>query len=176
MIDTSDTLDLANKARCGDRQALEQLLSDDVFRTRVKIIARTMYRRIPHPRYRDAEDLEQDIYERVLEKISRFDGPSLGTWINRIAWNLQIDHLRRSKGESQHLPTIEWTIPAPQSNALAKATLMSILGTLPERHQRAVLYRASGLDLKEIAARLHISVGQVSKDLKAAEEVLLAAG
>jgi RNA polymerase sigma-70 factor (ECF subfamily) len=127
------------------------------------------------PAYRDAEDLEQDIYQRIIEKISCFDCQTskLPTWISRIGRNIQIDCLRRHKTASE--AGSDCLTPPLPSDPEQRTALRAILNSLPERQQQVTRLRLKGLDLKEIAAHRGISVGQVSKDLKKAQEALLAA-
>jgi RNA polymerase sigma factor (sigma-70 family) len=168
---------LAVSASSGDRASLTELLSNPVFRRRVETISRVLYRRHRRQAFRDAEDLEQDIHERIIERISGFDPSRAGfsTWLGRIARNIQFDHLRRARVDDGLSPSDRLPPSAHHIDPATRAALISAFERLPKRQQRAVQLRSQGLQLKEIATRLDLSEGQVSKDLKAAEEALLSA-
>ena len=69
-ISSTEYAFLATSASKGDKESLEQLLRDPIFRRRIKVICRTLFRRYGAPADRDAEDLEQDIYHRITKHIS----------------------------------------------------------------------------------------------------------
>src|SRR5436305_7211828 len=87
---------LALKASQPDLQALEKLLTDFEFRQQLRHTCEIIYRRYPaDSSIRDAEDLEQDLYQRLLERMMNFDGrASLQTWLFNLAKNFQIDCYR----------------------------------------------------------------------------------
>jgi RNA polymerase sigma-70 factor, ECF subfamily len=79
------------RARCGDRDALECVYKS--YRRKVYLLCLGMMRNAD-----DAEDLMQDTFVRVLTGIHTFRGDAqLGTWIYRVARNIVLMRLRKSK-------------------------------------------------------------------------------
>lgn len=83
-----DIADLVQRARDGDRAALEELLAavqDDVLRLTLRMTG------CPD----DALDATQEILVRVMTRISTFKGEAaFGTWVHRIAVNHLLDRKR----------------------------------------------------------------------------------
>ncbi len=123
---------LAHEASQGSREALEALLSDDTFRLKAKIISVRIFKAMPSAAYRDAEDLEQDLYNRVIEKIHTFEQgkAAIQTWVSWLARNIQIDHLRRQKLSDETKNSWESTrLVDPH----ARAALNAAVRRLPKR-------------------------------------------
>lgn len=82
---------LINKAKAGDRGALSQLVSN--YSERIYNLALRMLRN-----KEDAEDILQETFLTVLQKLDTFDGRSVFfTWIYRIATNASLMKLRKKK-------------------------------------------------------------------------------
>jgi RNA polymerase sigma-70 factor (ECF subfamily) len=82
---------LVDRARAGDREATEALVSP--WR---KPLYGYIYRMVT--RREDAEDLLQETLMRAIEQIARFRGDaSFKSWLFGIATHLSLDHLRRKK-------------------------------------------------------------------------------
>jgi RNA polymerase sigma-70 factor (ECF subfamily) len=82
---------LINKAKAGDRSALSQLVSN--YNERIYNLALRMLRN-----KEDAEDILQETFLTVLQKLDTFDGRSVFfTWIYRIATNASLMKLRKKK-------------------------------------------------------------------------------
>lgn len=130
---------------------------------------------MPSAAYRDAEDLEQDIYNRVLEKIHTFesDKATIQTWVSRLARNIQIDHLRRQK-LADEIDEPQWATSRPM-DPHTWAALRATVRKLPQRQRDALGARLKNSDLRKIATQLGVSVSQVSKDLAKAQQTLLEA-
>ncbi|MFS0884252.1 sigma-70 family RNA polymerase sigma factor [Aeromicrobium sp. 179-A 4D2 NHS] len=47
--------------------------------------------------HQDAEDLTQDVFERVFTSLDRYEAHNLAGWIHRITTNLFLDRARRAK-------------------------------------------------------------------------------
>ena len=86
-----DEFELVQQARDGDVAAFETLLDryqQRVLRIVLPIVKNSM----------DAEEVVQDVFLSVFEKIDRFRGDSsLSTWIHRIAVNTALMRRRRHK-------------------------------------------------------------------------------
>ena len=84
-------IDLIAKAKKGDKQALSILVS--VYSERIFNLALRILRN-----KEDAEDVLQETFLTVLEKLNTFDGRSnFFTWIYRIATNTSLMKLRKKK-------------------------------------------------------------------------------
>lgn len=90
-IPIEDETDLINRARNGDRSAMDALI-DPLRRPLLSYV----YRMVTHRD--DAEDIVQDVLVRVLEGLPGFRGASrFKTWLFGIATHVCLDHLRSKK-------------------------------------------------------------------------------
>ena len=88
---TSEESGLVERARAGDRAAMESLLSP-----LRKPLYGYIYRMVT--RREDAEDLLQETMVRAIEQIARFRGEArFKSWLFGIATHVSLDHLRRKK-------------------------------------------------------------------------------
>ena len=124
----------------------------------------------------DAEDVLQNAYIRVFNKIGQFKGEgSLEGWIRRIVVSTAIDQLRKNKSKG-FTETID-DLPADPSSEdrLPQDTelLLQALQALPEGY-RAVfnLFAMEGYAHAEIAEMLGISVGTSKSQLSHARNFL----
>jgi RNA polymerase sigma factor (sigma-70 family) len=86
---------LVEKARAGDRAAMEALLSPWS-----KPLYGYIYRMVTSRE--DAEDLLQEALVRAIEQIPRFRGEArFKSWLFGIATNVSLDHLRDGRGSIQ---------------------------------------------------------------------------
>ncbi|MBI1227044.1 MAG: sigma-70 family RNA polymerase sigma factor [Bacteroidetes bacterium] len=103
-IETISEIELVQLCRNGDEQAQRQLYSRYVgamFHTVLRLTANR----------EDAEDLTQEVFIKVFEKLDSFRGEStVGAWIKRVAVNTTLNFLRQANRlkmvavESQNLP------------------------------------------------------------------------
>ncbi|MBX3732058.1 MAG: sigma-70 family RNA polymerase sigma factor [Verrucomicrobiae bacterium] len=159
----------------GDIEAFEQL----VFRHRDKIFARAM---MMMRNEEEALDLSQEAWVKSWQRLQQFHGDSsFATWMTRIVINLCLDQIRRQKkarsesieqleeeggGVERHLP-IEAVNP---TEGLEKSELRrridEAISKLTEAHRVViVLHEFEGLQYKEIADRVGISIGTVMSRL-----------
>lgn len=114
----------------------------------------------------DAEDICEDVFERVLTCLDAFDPDraSMSTWIFVITRNCVIDFYRCQR------PTVELTDDLPQEgdvdDALIRAetvdALTAAMDRLPGQLREIVaLHYHAGLPLTQISRRLGISYGAV---------------
>ena len=94
---TMTDLELAEKARHGDRNAFRQLLErhyDSVYRVALRFTGSAP----------DAEDIAQDVCLMLVDKLHSFRGESrFSTWLYRVVINACRDHLRlRRAAEALH--------------------------------------------------------------------------
>ena len=89
----SDDVQLVEWARTGDLKAFEELLGrhqQRVVRVVLSILKEAM----------DAEEVAQDVFLTVFEKIDRFRGDaSFTTWLHRVAVNAALMRRRKSKAD-----------------------------------------------------------------------------
>jgi RNA polymerase sigma-70 factor, ECF subfamily len=86
---TSD--ELVGRAKTGDRQAFAAIYRDNVGWVRSYVASKVFD-------FEKVEDIVAEVFVRVLRNISRFEdrGVDFAAWLNRIARNLVIDHLKSS--------------------------------------------------------------------------------
>ena len=141
----------------------------------------------------DAEDITQDVFDKVSRSIREFRGDSkLSTWIYRIATNTAIDRLRSAayKDSSKHGPIEEaagledqsdWTAPKPTTTDQTvirkemSECVIEFVDNLPSDYKTViVLSELEGLANKEIAEILGISLENVKARLHRARAKLKA--
>ena len=130
------------------------------------------------PNKMDAEDIIQDGFLKVFQKLDSFKGDAtLGAWIKRIMINTALNHIRKnSKMEFSDLETI------PElSGALANEDYVDIdikkvhkaIKTLPEGSRVVFsLYQLEGYQHKEIAKVLGISESTSKSQYQRARKLL----
>ena len=123
-----------------------------------------------------AEEVAQETFVRAFETLRRFrEGSAFGPWILRIATNLSIDHLRRTKRFDSIETAVERSgsrIDAPDVRAESSETARRIaraIAALPEM-QRIVaqLFLVEEYDHAEIAAMTGLAPGTVRSHLSIA--------
>jgi RNA polymerase sigma factor (sigma-70 family) len=108
----------------------------------------------------DAEDLYQELWNRVIQAGDGFREGSFRAWVFRIARNLQIDRYRRERvrplADTEIPVTLAAATPTPEQQADAEdchGRLLTAIGALPPEQREALLLREeSGLALADIAA------------------------
>jgi RNA polymerase sigma-70 factor (ECF subfamily) len=125
-----------------------------------------------------AEDIAQDTFVRLARKATDWTegGPSLRSWLYRVARNLCIDHMRTRRTTS-----IEFAeaLPDPRDGATMERDLdmkhlvTAALDRLPERQRAAiVLVHFEGLSGMEAGTTLNISVEAIESLLARARRTL----
>ena len=110
----------------------------------------------------DAEDLADDVFVKVFEKLDSFDESkaSLSTWIYTITRNTLTDYFRTRKVFAEIPETMETdtSVEDDVCNAEMLDNLAKALETLDERERDIIILRFySGKTLKEITAQMGIS-------------------
>lgn len=137
----------------------------------------------------EAEDLFQQTWIRVMEKISRYDSRAgFDVWLLSVAHNLAIDHLRRQRGTSLDAPEEGGITPADRLAARGPNPLEQLLDSergaileaailrLPVIHRVVVSLRfEEGMKLEEIADVAGVPLPTVKSRLHRALENLRAA-
>lgn len=114
----------------------------------------------------DAEDLANDVFVKVFEKLDSYDSKkaSISTWIYTITKNTVIDYYRKRKEfcELDESFAAAGEIEADQLNEEMLATLADALGSLDERLRTIIiLHYFSGLTLKAIAEKMELSYSYI---------------
>ncbi len=100
----------------------------------------------------DAEDLTQEVFIKLLERIDQFKGQSLfSSWIIRIAINLSLNFLRDNKKRLNQIDLADVDIEeeefSTEEKKQIKVMLRKAIYSLPER-QRKVFILSKYLDMK----------------------------
>jgi RNA polymerase sigma-70 factor (ECF subfamily) len=161
-------------AKDGDTAAFEEL----IHRHRDKIYARAM---IMMRNEGDAIDLSQEAWVKSWQRLHQFQGESsFATWMTRIVINLCLDQIRRQKRtraesieELEEAGGVERQMPIAESNPTegleseeVRRRIDEAMGKLTDAHRTVlVLHEFEGLEYKEIAKRVGISIGTVMSRL-----------
>jgi len=157
---------LINRCLRGNRAAQNELYQREVqgvFHLVIRLVANRM----------DAEDLTQECFLRVFERLAQFRGDaSLRTWIKRIAINLSLEHLRRHQPllvpVEDHLLTVEEPLPEVDVARIHRA-----IKELPKGCRIVLtLYLLEGYQQVEIAEILAVSVSTVKSQYWRAKHLL----
>jgi RNA polymerase sigma-70 factor (ECF subfamily) len=166
---------LIHQARNGDANAFAVLY--ETHRPRIQAVCLRMTNNVT-----EAEDLAQDAFIYVFRKISTFRGDSaFSTWIHRITVNTVLMHFRR-KGKRQ----VSLDHPHPQDSDRPKpeygrvderlaacadrqALVRAIKELSPGYRTIFILHEVKGYEHKEIARRLHCSIGNSKSQLHKAK-------
>ena len=114
----------------------------------------------------DAEDLCQDVFEKVARKIDSFDPAraSIGTWIYSITRNSVIDFYRRSHPHEEMDERVvqDGSVDDEMLNNEMLEALAEALGKLPAQLREIVVLRYyDGSPLTEITKKMNLSYGAV---------------
>jgi RNA polymerase sigma-70 factor (ECF subfamily) len=136
----------------------------------------------------EAEDLAQDVFIKVFEKISTFKGDSkFSTWLYRIATTTALDHLRsrKRKKRSGFLQAITGSgeereqIPdfhhpgVSLDNKERAAVLFKAIEALPDNQKAAyTLHKLEGLSYRDVSEVLNTTVSAVESLMSRANQNL----
>lgn len=157
--------------KSGDESAFRQLVdaySKDIYNLCLNIVTQA----------EDAEDLAQEAFIQAFHSISTFrEGAQVKTWLYRIAINKCYDHLKWKKCKKRFGPLQplynreEEPIEIPSDfqhpgvvieNKETAKVLFAALESLPDTQQTAfVLYEMQGMEYKQIAETMELSVASV---------------
>jgi len=86
--------EIVARAARGDADAFRRLVADHQ-----RLVAHVVFRMVPDPG--DREDLCQDVFIRVYQKLRTFRFESkLSTWIVRVAYRVYLNHLAKKRMET----------------------------------------------------------------------------
>jgi RNA polymerase sigma-70 factor (ECF subfamily) len=126
---------------------------------------------------RDADELTQDVFVRVWQKLSSFRGDSaFGTWLHRLAVNVVIERFRTDTVRRQRHHDGEdvfAVLAAPSQNRDLSMDFETALAKLPDGAREIfVLHDVEGYKHHEIATLLEISAGTSKAQLHRARMIL----
>lgn len=120
----------------------------------------------------EAEDLLHDVYVRMYEKRSSFDGcrAALYTWMYRIAVNQTLNRIRQKKRWNNEVFVEDLVMgPEPDKDWEVQEILQKIN---PDFRACLVLHELEGLAYAEIAQVLSVSIGTVRSRISRAKAQL----
>ena len=161
--------DYVARAAAGDVSAFEHL-----YRTHLPRV-HSLVRRMAGGR--DTDELTQDVFVRVWQKLGSFRGDSaFGTWLHRLAVNVIIERFRQEATRRQRLhdgEAIFETLAAPRRSDHAAMDFDAALESLPDgARQVFVLHDVEGYKHHEIGTLLEISSGTSKAQLHRARMML----
>ena len=126
---------------------------------------------------RDADELTQDVFVRVWQKLATFRGDSsFGTWVHRLAVNVVIERFRTEQTRRARMHDGEEIFNTLAGPALTRDLGMdyeAALETLPDGAREIfVLHDVEGHKHHEIATLLGISAGTSKAQLHRARMIL----
>lgn len=180
---------LIDRILSGDTEAFVAIVSE--YKGLVFHIVRSMV-----SEHVQQEDLAEDVFIRVFEGLPRFRFDcSLATWISRIAFNMCLNHLRRSKSHPQDNPDcrtglesldeneetrndcmITAGLPTPHAVICQKEITAAVTGAverLPVLYRLVItLHYLEDFALPDLAESLEIPVGTIKSHLFRARAML----
>jgi RNA polymerase sigma-70 factor (ECF subfamily) len=163
------TDDYVASAAAGDVRAFEHL-----YRTHLPRV-HSLVRRMAGGR--DTDELTQDVFVRVWQKLASFRGDSaFSTWLHRLAVNVVIERFRQDATRRQRLhdgEEIFETLPAPKRSGEFSMDFEAALLRLPDGAREIfVLHDVEGYKHREIGTLLDISAGTSKAQLHRARMML----
>ena len=164
-----DDIELVNKAKNKDTSAFEKLYRKYAGRIYALSLRMTEDSRI-------AEEMVQEIFVRVWQKIDLFEGRSgFYTWLHRLSINFILNEKRsRSRHHKNEILMDENSIEiSDRNNRELSMDLEKAISGLPEGAKEVfVLYDIEGMPHEEIARMKNISVGTSKSQLHRARKIL----
>jgi RNA polymerase sigma-70 factor, ECF subfamily len=162
-------LDDVARAAAGDARAFEEL-----YRTHLPRV-HSLVRRMTAGR--DVDEITQDVFVRLWQKIGSFRGDSsFSTWLHRLAVNVVIERFRTDQARRARLydgENIFEMLPAPAQTRDLGMDFEWALEKLPDGAREIfVLHDVEGYKHHEIATLLEISAGTSKAQLHRARMML----
>jgi RNA polymerase sigma-70 factor (ECF subfamily) len=168
-VPAAEPLSDVARAAAGDVRAFEE-----VYRTHLPRV-HSLVRRMTAGR--DADELTQDVFVRVWQKLGTFRGDSsFTTWLHRLAVNVVIERFRSDKARRARLydgEDIFELLAGPAQTRDLGMDFESALEKLPDGAREIfVLHDVEGYKHREIATMLEISAGTSKAQLHRARMML----
>ena len=128
-----------------------------------------------------AEDLTQEVFVRVWQKLPGFRGESaLGTWIHTVAVRTTLEHMRSESRRHARVMTVEepgrYAAEAKRAMPETAVDLERALAGLPPGARSVLLmHDVTGYRYHEIAEMLGVSLGTVKSQLNRARRLMMEA-
>jgi RNA polymerase sigma-70 factor (ECF subfamily) len=147
-----DQAELIARARRGDEEAWETIV-------RHHWDAAWTLSRMMVPETQAAEDVVQETFARVRDKLTDYRGGSLRAWILAICRNQARDELRRRgrRACEVSLEGVRLADEAQEDRWAARLDLQRALADLPDDEREALLLRWAGFSSTEIAGVLGVA-------------------
>jgi RNA polymerase sigma-70 factor (ECF subfamily) len=158
--------ELVTACRNGNRQGFHELVlrhKDRLYTLAVRLLGD----------HGEAEDITQDTFLRVYERIGEFRGEArFTTWLYRICYNLCLNRLQRKRNDSreetllEELPDLEERVPDQLITKERQEVVKRALSRLtPEFREVIALYYTGQLSYDEVAMLLELPIGTVRSRL-----------
>ena len=169
VLTTADMTDDVALAAAGDVSAFERVYHAHL--PRVHSLVRRM------SGGRDTDELTQDVFVRVWQKLGSFRGDSaFSTWLHRLAVNVVIERFRSDTIRRQRVrggDDVLESLPALSRSRDLSMDFETALDTLPDGAREIfVLHDVEGYKHHEIASLLEISAGTSKAQLHRARMML----
>ena len=169
----------ARTLTCDGQSALNKTEMKNIYKTYKPKVSGYLHARVPCEA--DADDLVQDVFEKIYKKYASFDSrkASISTWVFTITRNTLVDYLRRYRPWEELYESIvsdemvdDRLMTDELLDELAKALML-----LPSDQKDLIIMRyCDRLPLTEISARIERSYGAVkiihNKALKTLHEAM----
>lgn len=167
---------LVSQVLSGDMQAFRQLV-----RQHERLVAHMIGRLIRDDQ--DREELCQDVFLRVYEKLGEFNFQSkLSTWVATVAYRFAINHLRKKRinttsYENENFFLVEATADGTPEQLLTETDqeemVLKLIDYLPVQYKTVLtLYHLDGLTYEEIGIATDMPAGTVKNYLFRARYLL----
>lgn len=166
---------LVSQVLSGDKQAFRMLIKQNE-----RLVGHMIARLID--RHEDREELCQDVFLKVYEKLGEFTFQSkLSTWIATIAYRHGINHLRKKKIEIRELPDDDdreqfistENVEEDFSDRQLDAMVMNLIDQLPPQYKAILtLYHVQEMSYPEIVEITGMPEGTVKNYLFRARQLL----
>jgi RNA polymerase sigma factor (sigma-70 family) len=167
---------LVSQVLGGDRMALKRLIKQHE-----RLVAHMIGRLIDHKE--DREELCQDVFLRVYEKLGEFNFQSkLSTWVATIAYRHGVNHLRKKKIEISDIPEeesftahfISGDDPMEElSDNEMNVMVLKMIDQLPTQYKIVLtLYHVDNMNYQEIENVTGMPEGTVKNYLFRARQLL----
>jgi RNA polymerase sigma factor (sigma-70 family) len=167
---------LVSQVLSGDRMAFKRLIKQHE-----RLVAHMIGRLIDHKE--DREELCQDVFLRVYEKLGEFNFQSkLSTWVATIAYRHGVNHLRKKKIEISDIPEEESftahfiSDESPEEELSDKemnGVVLKLIDQLPAQYRTVLtLYHVDQMSYQEIENVTGLPEGTVKNYLFRARKLL----
>ncbi len=169
------SLDVIERARCGDQAAFRQLVEAHELLVRSTVVGML-------GDTAEADDVAQEVFIRFYKALKDFRGDAqVGTYLTRIAINLSVNELKRRQRKNRWLsvirkernnPGMEDDSMNPGRQDMQDALRKALQRLEPEFRTVAVLRLIDGYSVKETADILGLPQGTVASRLARGQQKL----